>query len=407
MGRQHLLPWMVALCAALALAPNSRSQEVTVSGTAQQTNERIKEISNSVKSDPHDYVIGSGDLLNLSVFDVPELNRDLRVSQSGTVSIPLVPVRLELAGLTESQAEQKIAEVLESNGLVSHPEVSVVVREHKSKPITIVGAVTHPIVYEADRSVTLLEAIAEAGGVANDAGSTVIVSRAHAAATFVEIPNPTGPSANQPPGSGGPPSDTNSQSAPDLAVPQDTHPAPSSSFPSAEEMAKNPAPAPSSDAASASGQTLTSPNIISINLDELVEAGDMRNNISLQAGDVVTVPHAGIVYVLGSVNRPGGFVISSDRTQLTVMKILALAGGMTRTAKSNHAYIIRQDAQGKQTHSELDLKKVLNRQAEDVPMHASDILYVPEDMAKSIALQAIALTVALGSSVAIYRLAYH
>jgi protein involved in polysaccharide export with SLBB domain len=407
MGRQHLLPWMVALWAALCLTPNSRSQEVTVSGTPQQTNERIKELSSSVKSTAHDYVIGNGDLLGITVFDVPELNRDVRVSQTGTVAIPLVPVRLELAGLTEAQAEQKIAEVLESNGLVSHPEVGIIVKEHKSKPITVVGAVTHPLVYEADRTVTLLEAIAEAGGVSNDAGDTVIVSRAHAAATFVEIPNPTPGSANQPPGSGDAPSDTKSQAAPTLAPSQDDHPASSSSFPSAEDMAKNPVPTPNSNAAPTSGQTLTSSNTISINLDELVEAGDMRNNILLQAGDVVTVPHAGIVYVLGSVNRPGGFVIINDRTQLTAMKVLSLAGGLTRTAKLSHSYIIRQDAQGKQTNTEIDLKKVLNRQAEDVPMRASDILYVPEDMVKSVALQAIALTIALGSSVAIYRLAYH
>jgi protein involved in polysaccharide export with SLBB domain len=407
MGRQHLLPWMVALWAALLLTPNCRSQDVTISGTPQQTNERIKELAGSFKSTTHDYLIGNGDLLSISVFDVPELNRDARVSQTGTVAIPLVPIRLELAGLTEAQAEQKIAEVLESNGLVTRPEVSVIVREHKSKPITIIGAVAHPLVYEADRSVTLLEAIAEAGGVTNDAGDTVIVSRSHAAATFVEISNPTTPSADQPPGSGAPPSDTSSLAAPALTASQDDHPAPSTSFPSAEDLAKNPAATPNSNPAPTSGQTLSSANTISINLDDLVEAGDMRNNIPLQAGDVVTIPHAGIVYVLGAVSRPGGFVIASDRTPLTAMKILALAGGLTRTAKSSHSYIIRLDAQGKQTHTEIDLKKILNRQAEDVPMRASDILYVPEDVVKSVALQAIALTVALGSSVAIYRLAYH
>ena len=132
----------------------------------------------------------------------------------------------------------------------------------------------------------------------------------------------------------------------------------------------------------------------------------MRNNIPLQAGDVVTVPHAGIVYVLGSVNRPGGFVVANDRTQLTALKILSLAGGLTRTAKSSHSYIIRQDQQGKQTETEIDLKKILQFQAEDVPMHASDILYVPDDMVKAVALQAIALAVAFATSVAIYRLAY-
>src|SRR5256884_1594419 len=75
------------------------------------------------------------------------------------------------------QTEQKIAEVLEANGLVTHADVSVTVKEHKSKPITVVGAVSHPMVYQADRPVTVLEVLAEAGGVANDAGDTVIVAR--------------------------------------------------------------------------------------------------------------------------------------------------------------------------------------------------------------------------------------
>ncbi len=157
--------------------------------TPQQTNERIRNLSTEAKSGPHEYVIGNGDLLDISVFDVPELTRELRVSQSGTIGIPLVPVRLRVAGLTELQAEQKIAEVLEANGLVSHPEVGVMVKEHRSRPITIVGAVQHPMVYEADRSVTLLEALAEAGGVANDAGDTIIVSRPHTA-TFIEVKDP-------------------------------------------------------------------------------------------------------------------------------------------------------------------------------------------------------------------------
>jgi protein involved in polysaccharide export with SLBB domain len=90
----------------------------------------------------------------VDVFDVKELSREVRVSQTGTIGIPLVPVRLHIAGLTETQAEQKISEVLEANGLVSNAAVTVSVKEHKSKPITIVGAISHPMVYEADRQVT-------------------------------------------------------------------------------------------------------------------------------------------------------------------------------------------------------------------------------------------------------------
>src|SRR5262249_27937457 len=145
--------------------------------TAQQTNDRIKALSASARTPVHDYVIGRGDVLAVDVFDIPELTRELRVSQTGSIGMPLVPVRLRVAGLTEIKAQQKIAEVLEVNGLVSHPQVLVNVKEKKSKPITIVGAVVHPMVYQADRPVTLLEVLAEAGGISPDAGDSVIVTR--------------------------------------------------------------------------------------------------------------------------------------------------------------------------------------------------------------------------------------
>ncbi len=193
-----------AVAAVFSLSPALQAQDVTVMGTPQETNERIKTLTMGKSNATHDYVIGSGDLLSVTVFDVPELTRDVRVSQSGTIGIPLVPVRLAVTGLTEFQAERKIAEVLEANGLVTHPEVGVMVREHKSKPITIVGAVAHPMVYEADRTVTLLEALAEAGGVSNDAGDTVIISRIPAT-NFVEVTDPKPIATPTAPGAGEPP----------------------------------------------------------------------------------------------------------------------------------------------------------------------------------------------------------
>ena len=177
------------------------AQDVSVSGTVEQTNDRIKSMGQGSKSSSHEYTIGNGDLLDVSVFDVPELTRNVRVNQSGTISIPLVPTRLHVAGLTEVQAEQKIADVLEANGLVSHPQVGVTVKEHKSRPITIVGAVMHPMVYQADHGVSLLEVLAEAGGVSNDAGDTIIVTRPPAAA-FIPISNPE-PIIGTAPGAGG------------------------------------------------------------------------------------------------------------------------------------------------------------------------------------------------------------
>src|SRR6266436_4827859 len=179
-----------ALLVALVALP-SCAQTVE---TSQETNDRIRSIAAATHASlARDYVIGSGDLLVIQVFDVPELSREIRVSQTGTIGIPLVRVRLHVSGLTELQAELKIAEVLEANGLVSHPEVSVSVKERKSKPITVVGAVIHPMVYQADRQVTLLDVLAEAGGITPDAGESVIVTRAETDPSDDATPPPISP----------------------------------------------------------------------------------------------------------------------------------------------------------------------------------------------------------------------
>ena len=130
----------------------------------------------------------------------------------------------------------------------------------------------------------------------------------------------------------------------------------------------------------------------------------MRNNIPLQPGDVVTVPHGGIVYVLGAVARPGGFVLANDRTPITMLKILALAGGQTRFAKIDHAVIIRKDNQGKQTATEVDLKKIIHLQAEDLPMRASDILYIPDSKTKMALVQTLQIAIGFATAAALYRI---
>jgi polysaccharide export outer membrane protein len=361
-----------ALLVVLVLAPSSRAQQAVLK-TPQQTNDRIRALSSTARLSPHDYVIGNGDVIDIEVFDVKELSREVRVSQTGSIGIPLVPVRLHVGGLTEVQTEQKITEVLEAHGLVSHPQVSVSVKERKSKPITVVGAVQHAVVYQADRPVTILEVLAEAGGIANDAGDTVIVTR---------------PSQE-------PPADS---SEPPAISPEDPPPTLSS---------KESTPTGAARAESASNEPPPLSNTITINLDELVESGSATNNIILQAGDIVTVPHAGIAYILGAVNRPGGYVMANDRSQMSTLKLLALSGGLSRTAKKDRAVIIRKDTQGQQHEVAVDLKKVLQRTSEDVRLQASDILYVPESASKQAMYRALEFGLALGAGVALYRVAYH
>jgi polysaccharide export outer membrane protein len=146
------------------------------------------------------------------------------------------------------------------------------------------------------------------------------------------------------------------------------------------------------------------PNTITVNLAELLERGNTENDIPLQAGDVITVPHAGIVYALGAVQRPGGFVSANDRAQLSTLKVLALAGGMTRIAKKDHAVIIRKDSMGKQIAIPVDLEKIVQRKSEDVRMMPSDILYIPDSSTKAALIRAVEIGVALGTSLIIYRI---
>jgi protein involved in polysaccharide export with SLBB domain len=380
----------------LVLAPTSGAQQAVLE-TPQQANDRIRELSAAAHTIPHDYVIGPGDLLTIDVFDVKELSRDVRVSQTGTIGMPLVPVRLHVAGLTEVQAQQKIAEVLEADGLVSHPEVNVSVKERKSKPITVVGAVGHALVYQAEGETTLLEVLAAAGGLANDAGDEVIVTRPGPQMTFEEG-NSGQPAASADAGTVKPLQAASSATRSASSTAGNSGEPPQIPWANASESGLGGSVSPSG---APSAETIT------VNLDALMESGDMSHNILLEAGDVVTVPHSGIVYVMGAVSRPGGYVLTNDHEKLTTLKILALAGGFTSTAKTDRAVVIRKDGQGKQYEVRLDLRKIQSRKVEDVQLQPSDILFVPNSGAKQALLRSVEFGVALGSGVALYRLAYH
>src|SRR5205814_4216314 len=115
-------------------------------------------------------------------------------------------------------------------------------------------------------------------------------------------------------------------------------------------------------------------NTITIDLNDLLESGNPKYNIPLLGGDVVTIPRAGVVYAVGAVQHPGGFVMQSDRQQLTVLKVLSLAGGRTGSAKGANAMILRQ-AHGRSQREQLpvDLKKILALKTEDLSLRQNDI----------------------------------
>jgi len=122
-----------------------------------------------------DYRIGRQDLLQLTVFDLKELDQTVRVADDGSITIPLLG-RLQVAGLTKGELEALIARLLEER-FVRNPQVTIFVKEYESKKVAVSGAVKKPDTYEMLGEKTLLEMISMAGGLDRDLGKEIIVFR--------------------------------------------------------------------------------------------------------------------------------------------------------------------------------------------------------------------------------------
>lgn len=123
-----------------------------------------------------EYRLGPDDLISITVMDSPEFSRQVRVSGAGTIKLPLVQRAIPAAGKTSAEMEQQIALALVQDGLLREPAVSVTVREFHSKPVSISGCVRAPMVFQATRPLTLVEAISRAGGLTEMAGPEMLIS---------------------------------------------------------------------------------------------------------------------------------------------------------------------------------------------------------------------------------------
>jgi len=121
------------------------------------------------------YRVGPRDLLDVRVFEMPELTGTRRVSEDGTISLPPL-ADLQIAGLTEAEVAQKLKALLESTYL-QRATVEVAVQEFRSRPISVIGAVRQPGNLAFSGRWTLLEALTAAGGIAENHGSSVYVLR--------------------------------------------------------------------------------------------------------------------------------------------------------------------------------------------------------------------------------------
>ncbi|PYK07887.1 MAG: hypothetical protein DME61_11570 [Verrucomicrobia bacterium] len=359
---QDLLP------AAKADNPSQGSQEVRSSSesasqnqavpqpnleTAGDWNHRLKELLDSSPSTPalsaQEYRIGPEDVLNINVFEAQELNREVRVSAGGEISLPLLG-SVRAAGLTPRELEFVLQELLHRT-YMKDPHVSVFVREMQSHPVSVMGAVRRPGVFQIRGSKTLLEVLSLAEGLADDAGETVIILRGAGSSTEPE-----------------PPAD---HSMDHPAAPDPPSPGPQS--PGEANAASS----------SLNDNRSTSEGAVQVNLKDLLESADSRSNPLVHPGDIVKVTRAGVVYVIGEVRKPGGFVLKSNE-KISVLQALALSEGLTPTASKGNARIIRTDQQsGERKETPINLGKILAGKAPDPVLGPKDIVFVPNSAAKT------------------------
>jgi polysaccharide export outer membrane protein len=126
-----------------------------------------------------------------------------------------------------------------------------------------------------------------------------------------------------------------------------------------------------------------------------------QNNVDVQPGDTVVVPAAPIVYVLGEVAKPGGYVLGSGSNGVTVLRVVAAAGGPTRDASVGKTKMLRRTPNGLE-QVPVPLKKIISAKAPDVPLEPDDIIFIPNSKLKEI-VNGGALVTTLGTT-ALYRI---
>jgi len=122
-----------------------------------------------------EYKVGAKDLLEIRVFELPELSQTVRVSEDGSISLPLLG-RIEVQGLTKDTVEAKLAGLLEAKYL-KNAQVSVFIKEYQSSQVAVIGAVEKPGTYELVGRMSLLQVISQAGGLKENASKEILVLR--------------------------------------------------------------------------------------------------------------------------------------------------------------------------------------------------------------------------------------
>lgn len=261
---------------------------------AQTTSTRPAPIPPTVSD--HNVRLGVGDMVDVSVYDVPELTTRTRVSTSGDVYLPLIDY-VHVEGLTVEDAGRVIERRLQQGGFVRTPHVQLFITEYASDSASILGEVSKPGVFPIIGEQKLFNLISLAGGLTDHAGKNISITHRAQPDKPVIVP-------------------------------------------------------------------------LSHNLQDHPES-----NVPVFPGDIIMVRRADIIYVVGEVARPSGFLMDNDG-HLSVLQAIALAAGTTSNAKLSAARIIRKGPAGI-SEVPVPLKKLLQAKATDIPLEAEDILFVP------------------------------
>lgn len=317
--------------------------------TTQDYNQRIAELARETNapdaSSPHgDYRIGPEDLLEISVLEAPDLNRTVRVSEDGTISLALLG-SIPVTGLSTRELQADLEDRLRHT-YMKDPQVSVFVQEMRSHPVSVFGAVEKPGVYQIRNAKTLVEVLSMAEGLANDAGDTVIIVR-----------------------QSGDPADLA------LTASLGSNPPVATDSPSQAALSKlNPS--------GQAGDEVSGRENIAVNLKDLLDSSDPRSNVLVYPGDLVKVARAGIVYVVGQVHKPGGFLLNTN-ANISVLQAIALAEGVTPNAKGKEARIFLAGGSSESRKEiAINLDKIMAGKTPAPLLKPDDVLFVPNSGGK-------------------------
>jgi polysaccharide biosynthesis/export protein len=313
--------------------------------TTQQDNEKLAVLakqrkSSNVSSPVGDYLIGPEDLLEINILEATDLNRTVRVSDDGAVSLALLGL-IQVAGMTTRELELVLEDRLRQT-YMKDPQVAVFVQEIRSHPVSVLGAVSKPGVYQIRFPKPLIEVLSMAEGLATDAGDTVIVEH------HVGDPAVAGFAAV---------SDLKSE-------------------------ATTGSPAGVASKSNRSTPQVSDPESVIIHLEELLDSSNAHSNVLVYPGDSVKVARAGVVYVLGQVRKPGGFLLKTNQN-ISVLQAIALAEGTTPNSNGKNARIfLAAGSSEERKEIAINLDKIMAGKEPSPWLKPNDVLFVPNSGGK-------------------------